>query len=314
VNRGDRLSPDQISQAAHWMARLWSDNATAQDHAACAHWRQADPAHEHAWQQLQQLQLRFDAVPTDGASRILGRRNEVSRRRMLAIAGLLCSGAGLAAMGSRQQWQPLTADQRTGTGERRELQLADGTRLLLNTATSLNLKSSAGGHQLQLLQGELLVTSNTNALPLQLHCRDGLITPQSSRFCLRQYAHDSQLSVFSGNVQISLAATGSSAVLAAGEATRFSRSLIATPQMVDPTALAWTEGKLVAERLPLTHFIAELGRYRPGVLRIDPSLAVLQITGVFSLHDTDATLARLPKVLPVRVRYFSRYWVSIDTV
>lgn len=312
MKRGQPLSAEQISQAASWMARLWSDNVTEQDYLACSNWRQADPANEHAWQQLEQMQARFDGLPTGSGSRILGRRSELSRRRVLALAGLLCGGAGLAALGSREQWQPLTADQRTATGETRELQLADGTRLFLNTATSLDLHSGVKGHELHLLQGELLVESSNNAQPLRLSCRDGQIHSLDGRFCVRQYPQDTQLSVFSGSARITPQQAPTNATISTGEATRFSRSLIQAPQAADPNSLAWINGKLVAERLPLTRFIVELGRYRQGLLRIDPALAGLQITGVFALHDTDATLARLPQTLPVRVRYFSRYWVSID--
>lgn len=312
MKRGQPLSAEQISQAASWMARLWSDNVTEQDYLACSNWRQADPANEHAWQQLEQMQARFDGLPTGSGSRILGRRSELSRRRVLALAGLLCGGAGLAALGSREQWQPLTADQRTATGETRELQLADGTRLFLNTTTSLDLHSGVKGLELHLLQGELLVESSNNAEPLRLSCRDGQIHSLDGRFCVRQYAQDTQLAVFSGSARITPQQTPTNATISTGEVTRFSQSLIQAPQAADPNSLAWINGKLVAERLPLTRFIAELGRYRQGLLRIDPALAGLQITGVFSLHDTDATLARLPQALPVRVRYFSRYWVSID--
>lgn len=311
MNRRQPLSAEQISQAASWMARLWSDNATEQDRQACNTWRQADPANEHAWQQLEQMQARFDGLPTGSGSRILSRRSELSRRRVLALAGLLCGGVGLAALGSREQWQPLTADQRTATGQTRELQLADGTRLFLNTATSVDLHSGANGHQLHLLQGELLVESGDNAQPLQLSCRDGHIYTLNGRFCIRQYAQDTQLSVFGGSARITPQQASTNATISTGQAARFSQSLIQAPQAANPNSLAWTDGKLVAERLPLTRFIGELGRYRQGLLRIDPALSALQITGVFSLYDTDATLARLPQVLPVRVRYFSRYWVSI---
>tara|TARA_R110002051_G_scaffold2291_2_gene11811 strand:+ start:6167 stop:7114 length:948 start_codon:yes stop_codon:yes gene_type:complete len=315
VKGARRLSAEQIRQAAIWMARLWSDNATEQDRRACAQWREADPAHEYAWQQLQQLQTRFDGVPADSASRILARRTDLSRRQVLALAGLVCGGAGLAAMGSRDQWQPLTADERTATGEIRQLQLADGTRLFLNTATSLDIYPGASGQELHLLQGELLVDSSSNSRPLLLRCRDGAIRPISARFSLRQYDQDTELAVFRGSARVEpLRATGVGTSLSAGEASRFSRHLIQAPQRADLNRQAWTEGKLVAERLPLTRFIAELDRYRAGILRIDPALASLQITGVFSLHDTDATLARLPQALPVRVRYFSRYWVSIEAV
>ena len=53
------------------------------------------------------------------------------------------------------------------------------------------------------------------------------------------------------------------------------------------------------------------GRYRPGLLRCDPAVAPLRVSGAFQLHDTDAVLAALPATLPVSVRYRTSYWVTI---
>ena len=79
------LSPEQIREATQWQARLWSEDATEEDIAACARWRQGDPAHEYAWQQLQQLQSRFDAVPAASGRRILGARRGLSRRQLRCV-------------------------------------------------------------------------------------------------------------------------------------------------------------------------------------------------------------------------------------
>ena len=64
--------------------------------------------------------------------------------------------------------------------------------------------------------------------------------------------------------------------------------------------------------MPLGEFIAELDRYRLGVLRCDPRVAGLRLSGVFPVHDSDRILATLPSVLPVQVRARSRYWVLIE--
>lgn len=53
-----------IDQAASWMARLWSDDATKADQLACEAWRQAAPEHEQAWQNLLSVAERFNAIPT----------------------------------------------------------------------------------------------------------------------------------------------------------------------------------------------------------------------------------------------------------
>lgn len=61
----------------------------------------------------------------------------------------------------------------------------------------------------------------------------------------------------------------------------------------------------------LDQLLAELGRYRHGVLHCDVSIAGLRITGVYSLRDTDRSLANLALSLPVQLVYRTRYWVSV---
>jgi transmembrane sensor len=40
----------------------------------------------------------------------------------------------------------------------------------------------------------------------------------------------------------------------------------------------------------------------------------LSISGAFRIDDTDTVLENLGKSLPVKVRYLTRYWASIEPV
>ena len=80
---------------------------------------------------------------------------------------------------------------------------------------------------------------------------------------------------------------------------------------VGAAASSWTEHRLIAERQPLGEFVAQLSRYRPGLLRCDQAVSSLLLTGVFPLNDTDAILAALERSLPVQVQSVTRYWVTI---
>jgi len=84
--------------------------------------------------------------------------------------------------------------------------------------------------------------------------------------------------------------------------------------LVDENADAWARGQLVADEQRLGDFLAELGRYRPGLLRVDPRIAGLRLSGVFPLADTDRILDTLPSVLPVRLQWRTRYWVTVVPV
>jgi transmembrane sensor len=63
--------------------------------------------------------------------------------------------------------------------------------------------------------------------------------------------------------------------------------------------------------MPLAEFVAELGRYRPGLLRCAPEVASLKVSGTFQLADTEQVLQLLTRSLPVRVDYRTRFWVNV---
>ena len=77
-------------------------------------------------------------------------------------------------------------------------------------------------------------------------------------------------------------------------------------------APAWLRGQLVAERLRLADFLDQVGRYRRGVIRCDPRVADLIVSGVYALDDTDRILASLARALPLRVSRYTAYWVVVE--
>ena len=69
---------------------------------------------------------------------------------------------------------------------------------------------------------------------------------------------------------------------------------------------------LLADGMPLGVLAAELARYRKGVLRCDPAVANLRVSGTFPLADTDRSLAMLAATYPVVVASrLGGYWVTL---
>src|SRR5690606_5155155 len=99
--------------------------------------------------------------------------------------------------------------------------------------------------------------------------------------------------------------------LQAGQSRWFSATSLGEIAPANANAIAWNGGRLVAERMPLGQFLAELSRHRPGVLRCEPAVASLPLTGVFPLTDTDRVLTALQQSLPVKVHSLTRYWVTV---
>lgn len=64
--------------------------------------------------------------------------------------------------------------------------------------------------------------------------------------------------------------------------------------------------------MPLSQFLDELARHRPGHLGYSASVADLRVSGVYPLADTDQVLAVLETALPVKVRRMSRFWAWVQ--
>jgi transmembrane sensor len=238
-----------------------------------------------------------------------------ARRRVLQLLGLAALAGG-AAYTARETdaWQFAAADYSTHTGEIREVALPDGTRIVLNTATAIDLQFNGEERRVVLRAGEILVTTAPDPAavhrPFRVQSRHGTVQALGTRFTTRQDGDVSRVAVFEGAVEIR-PTHGTAVRLNAGQGTAFSADQVAPPVAVQESAAAWSRGLLVAENMRVADFLAELGRYRPGLLRCAPAIAELRVSGVFSLRDTDRALLNLTLGLPVEVVYRTRYWVAV---
>lgn len=316
--RSSPIDPAIVRRAAEWMARLWSESATDADHQACEQWRAAHPDHECAWRRLQGMQDKLDSVPRAVARHTLlePALARPSRRRSMQLLGLGVLGLGVVAVvRETDSWQAIRADYHTRTGEIREIALPDGTRVVLDTASALDVRFTDGERLITLLSGAILVTTAHEAggrRPFRVRSEQGEIEALGTRFSVRQADGISRVEVFEGAVALTPSGVGHAAVrVEAGQGAAFTNTRVEQGGEAREEAAAWAEGRLVAENMELAAFLAELGRYRSGLLRADPAIGGLRVTGVFSLRDTDRALQSLSAGLPVEVVYRTRYWVTV---
>lgn len=303
-------SQEVILAAAGWMARLWSERASEQDRQACAAWLAEHPDHQLAWHYLQRFESTFSSLPAHATSSLLA-PHRTSRRKVMALGGLMLGGGLLYQAGGNSLWRQSLADLQTRTGEIRQATLPDGSRIVLNTDTRLDLAFDGQRRHLQLYRGEILVDTAPHDTPFQVQTRHGQMTPMGTRFSVRLADEHTQVAVYQGAVRVE-PAKAAPLLLSAGQASHFSSTTVAAPGKAREQDLAWRNGRLVAEAMPLPRFIAELSRYRTGLLHCDAALGALHVSGVYPLDDTDRTLANLAQALPVKVHYLTRYWVRVS--
>lgn len=308
-----------IDQAADWMARLWSDDATKAEQLACDAWRKASPEHEQAWQNLLSVTERFNVIPTPVAKKALLElpQNRASRRQLLQWLGVMLTSSGLGlGISKTESWQQAFADYQTVTGEIRTVQLADGTEIILNTATAIDVTFNHQQRLIQMHAGEIQITTGYQCEfhdhTLFVLTAHGQIQALGTQFTVRQTKSETLVSVTEGTVEITTRDDSSQKLqLQAGEKSHFSSTTIGLIAPDKQTASSWQQGLLVAEQMRVADFCAELRRYRNGLLRCDPRVADLQVSGVFSVSDTDKALHNLTLALPVKVIYRTGLWVSV---
>lgn len=305
-----------LQQAANWMARLWSENVTSDDIAACNQWRQASPQHELVWQRLLGVEGKLNRLAANNVpgDMLLKKRRLLSRRKMLETLGIGAVTVTLAYhLPKTPLWQHTFADYSTATGEMSSLTLDDGTELTLNTDTAISVLYSEQQRCVVLHRGEVLINTAKDPAGRNFIVKtaSGFVQALGTHFSVRQFEQHTQVAVYEGVVLMQPEKSTASQQLNAGEQGIF--SLYGTEAVLTPLAEtpAWTKGILIAEGMTLQNFAAEISRYRRGVVRVDPAIANLQISGVFSLRDTGRALDSLELALPVKVQYRTRLWVTV---
>ena len=289
-------------QAADWIARLdRAELSTADSHDLTA-WLRGDPRRRGAL-------LRADALALMSESaRALGpqfepqrfapvkqepRRSPVSRRRVLAWAGAGGAAASLLALGIGA---PAFGAITTGRGEVRLVTLDDGSSVMLNTETSLQVRYSQSERRVVLLYGEAYFTTvRGQARPFLVDVATARLRAEPGTFRVRKLdrkpidvlVDQGSLSVqtvamavpltLNADTRIALPASGSGADAA------MPRSITSD---VISRELAWRDGKVAFEGERLDQAAAELARYsRTRVEIADPVLAAEPISGLFAAAD-----------------------------
>jgi len=304
------VSRDVARAAAQWLALLESGAATERDHAALQHWRDSHPQHEQTWQKAQTLRQRFSDLPQALAMASLDRPQPGRRavlKRALGIAALVPTAWLVSRQLPIEAWR---ADLHTATGERRRMPLADGGSLQLNTATAVDMDLAQ--RRITLVDGELALNVPGPAA-MTVQTRYGELRVSQAEVCVRQMAKGCLVSVLQGSVQVR-DLNGQMVTLPGGRQASLQADGLGAWAPFDVLQPGWRDGVLTAQNQTLGDFLRELERYRPGVLRWDPSLETLRVTGSFRLDDTDRILNLLAQTLGLEVQARTRYWVTLRKI
>lgn len=331
-------------EAATWVWRLDDEDVSPEVHAGFEQWLRRDPRHRRAfeelggvWQALDELAeaKRDEKVATFVAEerRLYAKpapkpgRGHLRRWLPWAMAASLA-----VVVGGLSWYQPGNEAQTlaTAVGQQRSATLADGSVVQLNTNTILETSFTRGQRVVRLEKGEATFTVAHNPeRPFLVYAGNMVVRAVGTEFNVRiRETRGVEVIVTEGKVEVTPQASvpiqtvaaapepvaAASSELTAGQ--RFEAAAASPVAQITSAAvsntLAWHEGAIVFDGVPLVDAIAELNRYTDTRLVVaDASINGLRVGGRFRTGDVDGFLEALTRAFPVTTRRTSDHLVYI---
>jgi transmembrane sensor len=196
------------------------------------------------------------------------------RRGRRPIIWSIAAAAIIAVVGLGVWRSSRMVEQVAANGERRTIQLGDGSSVTLNGGSRLRYNPRQRD---VFLEGEAFFDVRHDATrPLRVHARQGVIEDVGTRFNVRAYSATIEVAVAEGSVTLAGDETSASPLaLAAGQAAVLDST--GTPRRLEQSIdrfVGWTAGDLVLENVTLRDAALELERtYGGHVVVRDSALA-----------------------------------------
>ena len=326
-------------EAAAWIWRMEGGPAGGADPEAYEAWLRQDPRHRRAVEELSKVWQTLDGIaasplavlPELPAAEKLAHRT--SRRPLWFAATAAAAAAGLAVavwMNRGSETQVL----QTAVGQHRNVVLADGSVVSLNTNTIVETNFGRHLRAVYLRKGEAhFEVTHDRSRPFLVHAGDAVVRAVGTEFEVRLRA-DQHVDVLvnEGRVEVAPDVAEGPAVVAIGNershpvtvahavnagqalstATTNYAVVPVSPEQVS-SELAWREGAVVFDSAPLSEAIAEIQRYTDARIVIsDASIATLPVGGRFKTDDLQGFLNGLETALPIAIRRTDSGVIFVD--
>ena len=337
-----RTRADIDEEAAVWIWRMDSAAVAAADRQAYEAWLRQDPRHRRAaaalstvWNALDGLAeaKRDEKIATFAQTAKLPLLHH-PRRWWFAAAAAAFAAAAVGAIWLQQGGELQTLA--TAVGQQRNVTLADGSIVTLNTNTIVETDLRRHSREIYLRKGEAhFQVAHDRSRPFLVHAGDAVVRAVGTAFEVRVLTDQHvDVVVDEGRVEVQATALQPSSpspgtnvrarrndattvrALNAGErlstASRDYAVTPVTPQQMT-SELAWREGAIIFDGEPLSEAIAEIERYTDARIVVsDPEIARLRVGGRFRTGDMQEFFDALQTALPVSIRHTDAGLVFID--
>jgi transmembrane sensor len=301
------MSDDEyrLDEAIAWYVRLNSGDADEAEWLAFAAWLEADDANRAAYDRVEDLDVVIPAVVMPDPVLLRFQPPAPARRYVWIAAAALLAATLLLVIGvTTRTGQPSATRYATETGETKAVALADGSTVTLNTRTAIDVAVTRDSRAVTIEDGEALFhVAKDSSHPFVVTAGDRSIRVVGTLFDVLRDSGTVTVVVAEGKVAVSQRGGSSEVDLTPGQrATGREGSALETVEPVNVArALAWREGYLIYDGVPLAGVVKDLNRYFPVHISLaDSSVAGRRFSGVLKIDNESAVLSRIAQFLPVR--------------
>jgi transmembrane sensor len=291
------------NDAIGWLTLLGSSRLTKEKEQEFFVWLGQSPLHQAAYLEVEQLWRRGEALEK---VKIVGSKHNwqvnswqgwaLTSSFLVAVCWSLFSFMGQDTRNYHFQ---------TVKGEQSELQLEDGSHIVLNTNSEIDVSFDGAQRLVVLRRGEVFFDVKKDKRPFDVVTQVGQVRVMGTHFAVHALAEDVQVTVIEGRVALAENVSAIESfvprvILQADQRLTIKEAMAgAAPQAVDARSdLAWRKKQLVFKGQPLDVVVKELNRYLPRRLNLANSeLGALEVTAVIQLQDPESSLATLAQSL-----------------
>jgi transmembrane sensor len=291
-------------------------------------WLEADPVNRHAYDQVTRsweisalasadptvVQMRTDALMARPPrqrdySRLWGAL-ATAALVLIAFTGISFTHPGF--LGSAGDVAAADRDHivlRTGIGERATATLADGSTVVLNTSSVLEINYSTLRRDVRLVAGQVLFkVAHDAARPFVVAAANHEVVAVGTEFEVRLDGEKVRVALLQGRVRVEpivghrdRADEQAVAVMAPGEQlVASSAGMVVKPANVEEL-VSWKSGRVRFDNTRLADAVAEMNRYSRTRITIDPDAADVRITGAFRTGQSYSFAQTIGEAFPVKV-------------
>ena len=198
----------------------------------------------------------------------------------------------------------------THPGERAQINLADGSRIMLASESTVRYPVDLSGPRREVtLSGEaMFAVAHDAARPFVVRANGAMVQDVGTTFDVRSYPGEARVRVVVVEGSVDLGGSepaGPTQRLRRGELGRRDAHGAIDIRVVDPSRyVAWTDGRLLFDETPMREVAVQLGRwYGKPVIIADSALSSRDFTGSFNGEALPNVLAVIAAAVHARVEW-----------